>query len=539
MCAQHTKSGYDVLKDEVLNKSSAFSREERDDLGLRGLLPYSVNTQENQVNRVLANMRRKETDIEKYIFLSALQMRAEKLFYRLVTENFDEIMPIIYTPTVGQACKEFAHIFRMPKGFYLTPEDKGQIDKILDNWPDKNVEVIVVTDGSRILGLGDLGSNGMGIPIGKLALYTACAGIDPQHCMPVMFDVGTNNEELLNDPLYLGYPQRRLQGEAYFELMDEFIRAVKQKYPGVLVQFEDFQTENAYTLLDIYRERILSFNDDIQGTAAVSLAGVYASTRISGVNFKDLRIMFLGAGSAATGIGDLIASALVEEGLNQEEAMQRLWFLDRGGLVVKSRKNLASHKQPFAHEHEPMDLMEAIADIKPHVLIGATGTPGTFTQEVIELMCQLNQRPTIFALSNPTSRAECTAEQAYTWSNGKVLFASGSPFPEFSWNKQRFVPGQGNNAYIFPGVGLGAVACKASVITDDIFLTAAKTLAHMVTEEHLATATLYPPMQNIREVSLDIAVKVAEKFYEQGVAQEPRPDNLREFIAAKMYDSNY
>ncbi len=539
MTARNTKSGYDVLKDEVLNKSSAFSREERDDLGLRGLLPYSVNTQNNQVKRVLANMRRKETDIEKYIFLMALQMRAEKLFYRLVTENFDEIMPIIYTPTVGQACKEFAHIFRMPKGFYITPEDKGQIDKILDNWPDKNVEVIVVTDGSRILGLGDLGSNGMGIPIGKLALYTACAGIDPQHCMPVMFDIGTNNEEILNDPLYLGYPQQRLHGDAYFELMDEFISAVKQKYPGVLVQFEDFQTENAYKLLDIYRDRILSFNDDIQGTAAVSLAGVYASTRISGVDFKDLRIMFLGAGSAATGIGDLIASALVEEGLSQEEAMLRLWFLDRGGLVVKSRKNLASHKQPFAHEHDSMDLMESIADIKPHVLIGATGTPGTFTQEVIELMCKLNERPTIFALSNPTSRAECTAEQAYTWSNGKVLFASGSPFPEFTWNKQRFVPGQGNNAYIFPGVGLGAVACKASIITDDIFLTAAKTLAHMVTDEHLATATLYPPMQNIREVSLDIAVQVAEKFYEQGVAQEPRPSDLREFIASKMYDSNY
>ena len=533
------KKGYDVLKDAVLNKSSAFTKKERQELGLRGLLPYSVNTQDNQVRRVLANMRRKETDIERYIFLMALQMRAEKLFYRIVTENFDEVMPIIYTPTVGQACKEFAHIFRMPKGFYITPDDKGDIDKILDNWPEKNVEVIVITDGHRILGLGDLGANGMGIPIGKLALYTACAGIDPQRCMPVMFDVGTNNEDILNDPIYLGYPHKRLQGAEYYELMDEFITAVKKKYPNALVQFEDFQTPNAYELLRIYRDQILSFNDDIQGTAAVTLAGVYASTRISGVDFKDLRIMFLGAGSAATGIGDLIATALEEEGLSHAEAMQRLWFLDRNGLVVAGRDSIEAHKQPFAHDHAPMDLMEAIQDIKPHVLIGATGTPGTFTREVVEAMSELNERPTIFALSNPTSRAECTAEQVYTWSKGKAIFASGSPFAEVDYQGQRFVPGQGNNAYIFPGVGLGAIACKVHSIGDDLFLTAAKTLASMVKEKDLHNGTLYPPMQNIRSVSLDIAVKVAEQAYAQGLAQEPRPDNLREFMAAKMYDPYY
>ncbi|MBT8140936.1 MAG: NAD-dependent malic enzyme [Gammaproteobacteria bacterium] len=533
------KTGYDVLKDAVLNKSSAFTHAEREALGIRGLLPYRVNTQENQIDRVLANLRRKSTDIDKYVFLLSLQMRAEKLFYRIVTENFNEIMPLIYTPTVGQACKEFAHIFRMPKGFYITPDDKGEIDKILDNWPDKDVQVIVVTDGQRILGLGDLGANGMGIPIGKLALYTACAGIDPQRCMPVMFDVGTNNEELLNDPIYLGYPHKRLSGDAYFELMDEFITAVKKKYPNVLVQFEDFQTENAYTLLDTYRDKILSFNDDIQGTAAVSLAGLYASTRISGLDFKDLRVMFLGAGSAATGIGDLIASALVEEGLSKEEAMQRLWFLDRGGLVVKERDDLAAHKKPFAHEHPRMNLMEAIADIKPHVLIGATGTPGTFTREVVELMCELNERPTIFALSNPTSRAECTAAEAYTWSDGKAIFASGSPFPAFEWKGKNYIPGQGNNAYIFPGVGLGAVACKATRIDDEIFLTAAKALASLIGEHHLETSTLYPNLQDIREVSLSIAVKVAEKLYEQGVTQEPRPDDLREFMRAQMYDTHY
>ena len=531
--------GYDALKSGSANKSTAFTQDERQALGLRGLLPHSMCTQESQMTRVLQNLRRKQLDIEKYIFLSALQGRNRRLFYRTVIENIEEIMPLIYTPTVGQACKEFANIFREPKGFYVTPDDKGNIREMLDNWPSDDVRVIVISDGERILGLGDLGASGMGIPIGKLALYVACAGIDPDHCLPVMFDVGTNNDEMLNDPLYLGYPQKRLEGDAYYELMDEFVEAVKDKFPGVLVQFEDFLTPTAYKLLEIYRDKTLSFNDDIQGTAAVALSGVYASTRISGHDFKDLRIMFLGAGSAATGIGDLMVAAFKEAGLNEEEARARLWFVDSKGLIVKSRDNLKSHNLPYAHEHKPMDFISAINEIKPQVLIGATGMPGTFSQAVVEAMATLNERPSIFALSNPTSRAECTAEQAYEWSDGKVIFTSGSPFDAVEFNGKTLKPGQGNNAYIFPGIGLGALACRATSISDEMFLASARTLADMVSAENLETSTLYPPLTDIREVSLNIAVALAEKAYEQNLAQLPKPDDLQEYVAELMYDPSY
>ena len=531
--------GYDAINNGATNKSTAFTPEERQALGLRGLLPYNVCDQESQITRALENMRRKTYDIEKYIFLSALQGRNQRLYYRTVIDNIEEIMPLIYTPTVGQACKEFAHIFRQPKGFYITPDDKGSIREMLDNWPGDDVRVLVITDGQRILGLGDLGANGMGIPIGKLALYVACAGIDPDYCLPVMFDVGTNNQELLDDPLYLGYPHKRLEGKDYDELMEEFVVAVQDKYPGVLIQFEDFLTPNAYKLLDIYRDRTLSFNDDIQGTAAVTLSGVYASTRISGHEFKDLRIMFLGAGSAATGIGDLMVAAFMEAGLSREEAQARLWFVDRKGLVVKSREKLAPHNVPYAHDHEAMDFESAIEDIKPHILIGATGTPGIFTESVIKAMVELNERPAIFALSNPTSRAECTAENAYQWSDGKAIFTSGSPFDAVTHNGKLLKPGQGNNAYIFPGIGLGAIACRATTISDEMFLASARTLADMVDAQDLDTATLYPPLTDIREASLNIAVAVAEKAYEQNLAQEPKPENLREFIAEQMYDARY
>ena len=336
------------------NKSTAFTLDEREALGLRGLLPYNVSGQDTHKKRALGNLRRKAYDIEKYIFLSALQDRNEKLFYRLVMDNIEEVMPLIYTPTVGQACKEFAHIYRRSQGFYITPDDKGQIREMLDNWHEPDVKVAVVTDGQRILGLGDLGSNGMGIPIGKLALYTACAGIHPQQCLPVMLDVGTNNEELLNDPLYLGYPHKRLEGQAYLDLVEEFVAALMDKYPDSLLQFEDFLTPNAYKLLDIYKDKILCFNDDIQGTAAVSLAGVLASSRITGRDFSDLRIMFLGAGSAATGIGDLMVSAFMDKGLSQEEAVKRLWFVDQHGIIVKSRDDLMTHNMPYAHDYEPV-----------------------------------------------------------------------------------------------------------------------------------------------------------------------------------------
>ncbi len=525
-----------VLKDNSINKTIAFTKKEREELGLRGLLPYPIVSQDIQVQRVMYALRRMSTDLERYSNLSFLQDRSDSLFYSVVTDNIEEILPIIYTPTVGQACKKFSHIFKLSKGFYITPEDKGEIRKILDNWTEDDVRVIVVTDGQRILGLGDLGANGMGIPIGKLSLYTACAGIHPQQCLPVMLDVGTNNEEFLNDILYLGYPEHRIEGEAYFELLEEFVMAIQDKYPEALIQFEDFLTPNAYALLNKYKDRVLCFNDDIQGTAAVALAGVYASTRITNIKFPDLKIMFLGAGSAATGIADLMVSAFEDEGLTNEEARSKLWFVDVNGLVVKGRSDLMEHNLPYAHEHDQLDFINAIDAIKPHILIGATGAPDTFTREVIEHMIAINERPVLFALSNPTSKAECTAEQAYQWSDGKAIFASGSPFDKVVFKGQEYYPGQGNNVYVFPGIGLGAIIANATSIPDDLFLVASRTLADLVSEQNIQNGALYPKLSEIRKISLNIATAVAEKAFELGIAQNDKPENLKQFIADYMYD---
>lgn len=487
----------------------------------------------------MANLRRKAYDIERYVFLLALQGRNERLFHRLVLNNIDEVMPLIYTPTVGQACQEFAHIFRQPRGFYITPGDRGRIREIMHHWPDQDVRMIVVTDGERILGLGDLGANGMGIPIGKLALYTACAGIHPNQCMPIMLDVGTNNEALRNDPLYLGVNEPRLSGEDYASLVDEFVTAVQEAFPEALIQFEDFLTPNAYALLNRYRDKVLCFNDDIQGTAAVALAGIQASTRITGRDLTELRIMFLGAGSAATGIADLIYAALRAAGLGEKTARERLWFVDRSGLVVKGRAGLAPHNLPYAHAVPNVSFAEAIRQIRPNVLVGATGAAGAFAEDIIRLMAEINERPVIFALSNPTSKAECTAEQAYSWSDGKAVFASGSPFAGVTLNGQEFRPGQGNNAYVFPGIGLGAIACHALTISDEMFLEAARVLAEKVSNEDLVAGAVYPPLTDIREVSLAIAVAVARMAWQQGLAQADKPNDIEQMIAAQMYDPNY
>ena len=530
------KKSVELLRDKSRYKSIAFTRAERRRFGLEGLLPYVVTTQARLVERVMENLRRVPRDIDKYMMLSSLQERNEGVFYRTVIDHLEEIMPLIYTPTVGEACREFSHIAREPKGFFITPDDRGRIARILDNWPEKDIRVIVITDGQRILGLGDLGANGMGIPIGKLALYTACAGIPPKHCLPVMLDVGTNNAELRADVQYLGYPRTRAEGPRYFDLVDEFVRAVQKKYPRALIQFEDFLTPNAYALLNKYRDRVLCFNDDIQGTAAVALAGVYASTRITGRAFADLRIMFLGAGSAATGIADLMVSALMEDGLSRDEAQRRLWFVDVKGLVVKSRTDLMAHNRPYAHEHPSLGFIDAIDAIKPHVLIGATGAPGTFTQQALERMTAHNDRPVLFALSNPTSKAECTAEQACTWSRGKAVFASGSPFGTVTYAGKTFQPGQGNNAYVFPGIGLGAVVCRARVIPDQFFLAAARTLASLVKKADLERGSLYPPLRDIRRISLAIAVSVAEKAFELKLARAQRPRRLRPTIKRFMYE---
>jgi len=531
--------GRALLNDSRHTRSTAFTRAERDRFGLRGLLPYNVSDLHTQQSRVLANLRRKPSDIERYVQLNALLERNQTLYYRTLIDNIEELLPLVYTPTVGQACKQFAHIFRKTQGFYITPEDRGQVRAMLDNWPEDDVRVIVVTDGERILGLGDLGANGMGIPIGKLALYVAGAGIHPQQCLPVMLDVGTNNEALRSDPLYLGYPQGRLTGADYDALVEEFVVAVQDKFPQALIQFEDFLTPNAYALLHRYRDRVLCFNDDIQGTAAVTLAGVYASTRLSEIPFRDLTVMFLGAGSAATGIADLLVAALRAEGLSEAEARRRLWFVDVNGLVVAGRDYLMQHNLPYAHDHAPLDFAAAVDAIRPDVLIGATGAPGTFTKDIVQRMARHNARPTIFALSNPTDRAECTAEQAYAWTDGRAIFASGSPFAPVTWNGRTYRPGQGNNAYIFPGIGLGAVAGAARHISDEMFLAAARILADEVGEDDLAVGAIYPPLPKLRQASARIAAGVARTAQSAGLNRSELPDDIDGYVRELMYDPGY
>ena len=536
MSAPKPRRGADILRDPALNKSTAFTMEERETLGLRGLLPPTMNTQDQQMGRILANIRRKSSDIERYIALRALQSRSQQLFYRVVTENIEEIMPLIYTPTVGEACKEFAHIFRDARGMYISIDDAGDVDKLLANWPEDDIRVIVVTDGERILGLGDLGSNGKGISIGKLALYTACAGIHPRNTLPLVIDVGTDNDELREDPMYLGIPRKRVRGEAYEALVDEFIQAVQKRFPNALIQFEDFSTPNAQMFLDRYRDQVLCFNDDIQGTASVALAGIIASTRVTGVALRDMRVMFLGHGSAATGIADLMVSSMMDEGLTEAEACAQIRFVGRNGVITKDSGRAVGPLERFAPDLPPLDFLSSIDRFEPHALIGATGSPGTFTERIVRKMATLNNNPVIFALSNPTSRAECTAEQAYRWSGGRALFASGSPFAPVKLNGKTHWPGQGNNAYIFPGVGLGAVAVGATRVTDVMFLEAARCLANLIRDVDLADGTLYPPLTRIRKVSLAVAVSVAERAYADGLATVPRPDDLESFIAATMYD---
>ncbi len=532
--------GVALLRDPTLNKGTAFTDSERDALGLRGLLPPHVCSQEEQVDRVLANFRAKPTDLDKYVNLSALHDRNEALFFRIVIDHPDEMLPIIYTPTVGLACQQFGHIFQRPRGLFISAGDRGRVESILRNWPYRDVAIIVVSDGERILGLGDLGANGMGIPVGKLWLYTACAGIHPNQCLPVILDMGTNNEALLGDPLYIGLQQKRVRGAAYDELVDEFITATQRVFPGVVVQFEDFANQNAFRLLETYRERICTFNDDIQGTAAVALAGIISAIRVSGGKLADQRILFMGAGEAATGIADLTVAAMVAEGMGEADARKRCWLVDSKGLVVKSRADLGAHKRPYAHEHAPIaDFLAAVKALAPTAIIGVAAVGGTFTQQVVEEMARINKRPIVFALSNPTSKAECTAEQAYRWSGGRALFACGSPFDPVTIDGRTHVPRQGNNSYIFPGVGLAAVAIRATRVTDGMFMAAARTLARQVTEADLAQGSLYPPLAQVRDVSAHIAAAVAQVAYEHGLATVPKPADLLAFVRSRMYDPQY
>ena len=534
-------SGSALLTSSLLNKGTAFTERERDLLGLRGLLPPRVFTLEEQLGRVYGNFRRKPDPLEKYIFLTTLQNRNETLFYKLVQEHAEEMIPIIYTPTVGQACLEYGAIFRRPRGIFISIRERGRVAEILRHWPHPDVRMIVVTDGERILGLGDLGALGMGIPVGKLSLYTACAGLHPYYCLPITLDVGTDNSKLHEDPLYIGINQKRVRGAEYDAFIAEFVTAVQRAYPRALLQWEDFGNTNAFRLLRQYRDQICSFNDDIQGTASVALAGIIAGLRLTGGRLRDQKLLFMGAGEAGTGIADLVVAALQQEGRSVADARTRCWFVDSQGLVVRGRPGpLAEHKTPYAHEHPPLATLDAaVGAIQPTALIGVSGQARAFTREIVARMAALNQRPVIFALSNPTSKAECTAEEAYQWTDGRAIFASGSPFPPVSLGGRTHVPGQGNNVYIFPGVGLGALVCEAAKITDGMFLTAARTLAAQVGEEDLALGRVYPALSKIREVSVKIAAAVAGEAHRAGLARRPPPADLEADIRARMFEPAY
>jgi malate dehydrogenase (oxaloacetate-decarboxylating)(NADP+) len=535
----HSPRGLDLLRDPLLNKGTAFTREERNALGLRGLLPPHVLTQDVQAQRIMTNLRNFSDPLDRYVALNALHDRNETLFFRIVIDHIDEVMPIIYTPTVGLACQKYGQVFQRPRGIFLSIEDRGHVAEVLRNWPYA-ARMIVVTDGERILGLGDLGANGMGIPVGKLALYTGCGGIPPEQCLPVTIDVGTNNAELLADPYYVGLRQRRVTGKAYDELMEEFITAAREVFPGVVIQFEDFANHNAFRLLEHYRTRIPTFNDDIQGTAAVALAGIFSALRVTGQKLTDQQFLFLGAGEAAVGIADLIASAMEANGLASGDARRRCWLFDSQGLVVSGRQKLASHKAAYAHDHAPVeDFVGAIKALKPTGIIGVAAVGGTFTREVLETMAKLNERPIVFALSNPTSQSECTAEEAYRWSSGRALFACGSPFNAVKLDGRSFVPRQGNNSYIFPGIGLGAVLSGTRQITDEVFMAAAHRLAHLVSESDLEQGSLYPALSRTREVSAHIGAAVMETAHKRGLSEKQPPADTLGEVRSAMYEPTY
>ena len=534
--------GLQILNDPCLNKGTSFTLDERKALGLSGLLPPHQADMEEQVQRIRENYEHMIDPLDKYIFLTSLADRNTTLFYRFLMENLEETTPIMYTPTVGQACQRFGHIYRKSRGMYITRRHRGRIAEVLDNWPSPEVDIIVISDGSRILGLGDLGANGMGIPIGKLVLYVVGAGLHPNRTLPILLDVGTNNEQLLDDPLYLGITHRRVDPDEFYEIVDEFVAAATKRWPSVLIQWEDFTNDKAFPLLERYRDKVLSFNDDIQGTGAVALAGLLAAMRKLNGRLSDQRIVFFGAGSAAVGIADMICAGIAEEhNMSHEEARRLVWMVDSHGLVTHKRGGeLQVHKIPYARDENPAPtLLDVVKRVKPTVLIGCSGQPRTFTEDVLRQMHAHCPEPVVFALSNPTSKSECTAEQAYTWTDGNAIFASGSPFRRVRLGGKIYIPGQGNNMFIFPGMGLGAIVSGASKITDEMFFTAAKTLAHMVTEEELAAGTLYPDLSKIRQISLGIAASVCRLAWDRGLARYEEPEDIRERVRAAMWHPEY
>jgi len=532
--------GYRRLRDPRANKGSAFTEAERRAYGIEGLLPPAVSSLDLQVARTHAELANLADDLQKYLLLSDLQARNETLFYAVLMSDPASFMPIVYTPTVGEACQKFDRIFRAARGMYLPITARGRVHELLANWPTPDVRSIVITDGERILGLGDLGVNGMGIPIGKLALYTACGGVPPQSCLPVCLDVGTNNQQLLENPLYLGLRHERVRGADYHAFIDEVVEALQARFPRCCIQWEDFANITAVPILERFRDRVCTFNDDIQGTAAVALAGIYAALRITGGRLVDQRFLFLGAGSAATGIAELISHAMVREGLSLGEARARSALFDIGGLLVRSRDDLAAFQRPFVSEREPIaSFVDAVRALRPTGIIGVSTMPKLFTHQVIAAMAEINERPIIFPFSNPTSRSECTPEEAYRWSDGRAIVASGSPFPPVEIAGKTLVPGQGNNVYIFPAIAMAVYATEATRVTDDMFIIAAHAVAEQVTEASLASGLIFPPQSTIFEASMHVAVQIAEHIFERGLARVPRPADLEAHLRQCAYRPTY
>ncbi len=544
------RKGEAILTDSFLNKGTAFTARERDELGILGLLPPAIFTIEQQLPRVIESFSAKETPLEKYIYLASLHDRNEVLYYRLLHERIDEMLPIVYTPVVGEACQKFSRIFRRGRGLYISYDQRDRIEKILLNYHTNEPSVIVVTDGERILGLGDQGAGGMGIPIGKLCLYTACAGVSPYSTLPIMLDVGTDNEERLADPLYVGLRRKRIRGAEYQAFIDEFVAAVKKVFPNVLLQWEDFLKDNAIFQLERFRHELLTFNDDIQGTAAVVVAGIFGALRLTGGKLSDHRLVFAGAGASAHGIAELFVAALVEEGVPVDEARKRIWTCDTKGLAVSDRAGLQGFKREFARDRAELagwkvadpariSLEETIENARPTILIGVSATPGTFNEAIVKKMTEMNERPLVFPISNPTSKAECTAEEAIRWSNGRAIVATGSPFEPVTHGGFKFRIGQCNNAFIFPGIGLGVTVARARHISDGMFLEAARALATHVTESDIAESAVFPQLSTIRECSRSVACAVIRRAVSEGHAEPEILVNLEETVHRAMWFPEY
>lgn len=533
-------SGYSLLRDPRKNKGTAFTLEERRKYRLQGILPDAVETIETQILRVNEQLNSVESPINKYIYLTNLLDNNETLFFKTIISDPAKFLPLVYTPTVGEACQRFGHIARKPRGMFISIEQKNNIKSILRNWQVEDVRFAVVTDGGRILGLGDLGIFGIGIPIGKLVLYTSCAGVPPEYTLPIILDVGTNNEEFLKDPLYPGLKKKRIRGPEFDDFVEKFVEAITEVFPKICIQWEDLPGVDAICILDKYRDKICTYNDDIQGTAAIATAGIITANRFSGKPFTAEKILFLGAGAAAFGIADMLVRKFERDGLTKEDAYRQVYMFDVNGLLVKSRTDLTEHQKPFAHESDPSsDFAATILKIKPTAIIGVSTVGGAFNQQVIENMSIVNERPIIFPYSNPSSHSECTAEQAYTWSKGKAIFASGSPFGPVSYNGKTYIPGQGNNVYIFPALGLAIYATETKRVTDEMFVTAAEAVAEQVTEEDFAKGLIYPPVANISKVSYNVAIKVVKKIFESGLAGVEKPKDINAFIKSKMYEPKY